>query len=237
MDDFEAEAASLDSSKQPLDELRMPQHINLHKLGHCCSKRIAEKKSTGQHNAHVTFCSCAKQMLGLFALICTVDNYSMPKHQALLTSSFSDSLVCCFEEANKHCDETLNKFHVVSLLTDAGLNKFFTYHQAFKQDNWCDFIMAMEKEVLDHKSHGHWDLVHSFTIPMGNKIIKAIWSFKRKCFPDSHLNKTKPRLCAHGGMQRWGKNYWETFLPVINMISIKLSPCHCQDPWPGIKID
>ena len=23
-------------------------------------------------------------------------------------------------------------------------------------------------------------------------------------------------------MQRWGKNYWETYLPVVNMISIKL---------------
>jgi hypothetical protein len=31
MDDFEAEAANLDSSKQPLDELRMPQCMNLHR--------------------------------------------------------------------------------------------------------------------------------------------------------------------------------------------------------------
>jgi hypothetical protein len=41
MDDFEAEAANLDSSKQPSDEVRMPQRMNLHKLGHRCSKRIA----------------------------------------------------------------------------------------------------------------------------------------------------------------------------------------------------
>ncbi len=42
IDDFEAEAANLDSSKQPLDELRMPQRVNLHKLGRHCSKSIAE---------------------------------------------------------------------------------------------------------------------------------------------------------------------------------------------------
>ncbi len=42
MDDFEAKAANLDSSKQPSDELRMPQHMNLHELGHCHSTRIAE---------------------------------------------------------------------------------------------------------------------------------------------------------------------------------------------------
>jgi hypothetical protein len=101
MDDFEAEAANFDSSKHPLDELRMPQRMNLRKLDHHCSKRIAENKSKGQHKAHVTFDSHAMQMLGLFALICMVNNYLMPKHQALLTPSFSNSLVCCFEESNK----------------------------------------------------------------------------------------------------------------------------------------
>ena len=80
MDDFEAETVNLDSSKQPLEELRTPQRVNLHKFGRRCSKRIAENKSKGQHKAHVTFGSCARQMLGLFALICTVDNYLMPKH-------------------------------------------------------------------------------------------------------------------------------------------------------------
>jgi hypothetical protein len=98
----------------------------------------------------------------------------------------------------------------------------FTYHQAFKQDDWCDFVTAKEKEVLDHKSCGHWDLVHRSTISAGNKVIKAICLFKRKRFPDGCLNKHKARLCDHGGMQRWGKIYWETFLPVINMISVKL---------------
>ncbi len=58
----------------------------------------------------------------------------------------------------------------------------------------------MEKEILDHKSRGHWDLVPHSTIPPGHKVIKAIWSLKQKCFPDGCLNKHKARLCAHGGM-------------------------------------
>ena len=185
--------------------------MNLHKLGHRLSKCIAENKSKGQHKANVTFGSHTKQMLGLYALICMVDNYLMPKHQALLTPSFSDLLVCRFEEANKHCHGTLEEFHFVSLLTNAGSNKVFTYHQALKQDNRCNFVTAIEKEVLDHKGRGHWDLVQHSTIPSGEKGIKAIWSFKCKRFPDGCLNKHKARLCAHGGMQRWGKNYWETF--------------------------
>jgi hypothetical protein len=61
MDDFEAEAATLKSTRQPSDELKMPQYVNLHELGHCRLKQIAEiNKSKGQHKAHVTFGSCAK---------------------------------------------------------------------------------------------------------------------------------------------------------------------------------
>jgi hypothetical protein len=146
---------------------------------------------------------------------------------------FSKKLIKCFDEANEHCDGTLNNFHFVSLLTDTGSNKVFTYHQAQKQEDWNDFIIAMEKEIIDHKSRGHWDLVPHSTIPLGNKVIKAIWSFKQKCFPDGRLNKHKARLCAHGGMQRWGENYWETYSSIVNMISVKLllviAKIHCLE--------
>ena len=33
--------------------------------------------------------------------------------------------------------------------------------------------------------------------------------------------KYKARLCAHGGIQRWGVNYWETYAPVVNWISVR----------------
>ena len=50
---------------------------------------------------------------------------------------------------------------------------------------------------------------------------KLIWSFKRKRLPDGSITKYKARLCAHGGMQRWGIDYWETFAPVVNWIIVR----------------
>ena len=32
----------------------------------------------------------------------------------------------------------------------------------------------------------------------------------------------KDRLCAHGGMQQWGDNYWETYSSVVNMLTVCL---------------
>jgi len=59
-------------------------------------------------------------------------------------------------------------------------------------------------------------------IPIGMKTIMAIWSFKRKRFPDGTLNKHKARLCAHGGQQTWGLDYWETYAPVVTWASVRL---------------
>ena len=30
----------------------------------------------------------------------------------------------------------------------------------------------------------------------------------------------KARICAHGRIQQWGVNYWETYAPVVNWISV-----------------
>jgi hypothetical protein len=60
-----------------------------------------------------------------------------------------------------------------------------------QQPDSAQFIEAMSKEIDDHQSCHHWEIVQRTTIPPGNKMIQAIWSFKRKRFPDGSLNKHK----------------------------------------------
>ena len=59
-------------------------------------------------------------------------------------------------------------------------------------------------EIEDHETREHWVTYKREEIPKGHKTIMAIWSFKRKRFPDGTIMKYKARLCAHGGMQQWG---------------------------------
>ena len=91
-----------------------------------------------------------------------------------------------------------------------------------KQDDKLDFVDAMEKEISDHEKGGRWSIVHRDTLPNKARPIKAIWTFKRKRKPDGELLKHKSRLRAHGGMQQWGDSYWETYSPVVNMLSVCL---------------
>jgi hypothetical protein len=114
------------------------------------------------------------------------------------------------------------------------LTTSITYHftlksTAMKQADKLDFVTAMEKKVQDHESWEHWVIERRSVLPTGAKPIKAIWSFKCKRRPDGsllkHKARLKARLCAHGGMQTWGDNYWETYSPVVNMISVRLLLC------------
>ena len=79
-----------------------------------------------------------------------------------------------------------------------------------KQPDAADFIHAVIKEADKHESRYHWDVVPRWEKPPDVKAILAIWAFKWKRFPDGRINKHKARLCANGGMQQYGVNYWET---------------------------
>ena len=126
-----------------------------------------------------------------------------------------------FVQVNKNFDGTCNGIlhHVYTAAKEA--NESYTFKEMLKQDDRARFVEAMEKEISDHTSCKHWDIVLRSTMPKEMKTIMAIWSFKRKRFPDGRLNKHKARLCAHGGQQQWGVNYWETYAPVVNWISVR----------------
>ena len=50
----------------------------------------------------------------------------------------------------------------------------------------------------------------------------TILSSKLKQYPYSSLNKPKARICAHGGQQTWGQDYWDTYAPVVPWDSVRL---------------
>ena len=91
-----------------------------------------------------------------------------------------------------------------------------------KQDDKLASVDAMEKEISDHEKCGHWSIVHCNNLRNKARPRKEIWSFKRKRKIDGEVLRHKARLCAHGRMQQWGDNYWETYSPVVNMLSVRL---------------
>ena len=122
---------------------------------------------------------------------------------------------------NQHFDGTLNCIHPFALASKNADNDTFTLKEMMRQDDKAEFIKAMMAKLLDHESRTHWTVMHRSDLPANAKTILAIWSFKRKRFPDGRIMKHKARLCAHGGMQKWGIDYWETYSPVVNWITVR----------------
>ena len=120
--------------------------------------------------------------------------------------SFHAKTLHHLEVLNMNADSTYNYIQPLAFATSKGDNETYYFHQAMQQDDREDFIDTIIKEIDDHTINLHWKVVRRSTI--GNaKIIKAIWSFKRKRRPDESLLKHKARLCAHGGIQQYGENY------------------------------
>ena len=126
-----------------------------------------------------------------------------------------------FNQVDINFDGTFNA--IVSHAYAAGKenNETYTFREMCKQEDRIDFVDAMQKEIDDHTRRKHWEIIPRSMMPDNMKTIMSVWSFKRKRFPDGTLNKHKARLCAHGGMQQWGVNYWETYAPVVNWISVR----------------
>jgi hypothetical protein len=96
------------------------------------------------------------------------------------------------------------------------------YKQALQQEGYRKLVKAMINKVDNHESRHHWTLIKCSNMPSDNKTIMSIWSFECKQYPDVTPNKHKASLCAHGGMQTWGHNYWETYASVVNWASVWL---------------
>ena len=97
------------------------------------------------------------------------------------------------------------------------------FDQAMKQPDKDEFVKAIVQEVNDHIDRNHWKLIPRSEVPKGNDILPAVWSMKRKRdIKTRQVYKWKARLNVHGGKQKFGINYFETYSPVVNWFSIRL---------------
>ena len=196
------------------DALFMPEIVNLDALGMRRSPRLAtqERKKYACKTSLKRFCA-----FGLLMAASVTDPVTVFSHgQACVNSA-----VYQCEMVNSNFDKSLNHIHHMVFAAGQTNNEVYTFKDMLREDDRADFIAAMKTEISAHEKRKHWESVPRSSLPIGTKTIQAIWAFKRKRFPCGLLNKHKARLCAHGGMQQWGVNYWETYAPVVNWISIR----------------
>ena len=77
---------------------------------------------------------------------------------------------------------------------------------------------AMQKEMDSIYSNDVWDLVE---LPKDCQPVGSKWVFKQKTNADGSIDRYKARLVAQGFSQQCGRDYDETFSPVIRFESLR----------------
>jgi hypothetical protein len=97
------------------------------------------------------------------------------------------------------------------------------FNKAMNAVDLAEFKTAMLQEVNAHTENDHREVWEKASMPAGLDVLPAVWAFKRKQQIDTRkVYKYKARLNIHGGMQKHGVNYWETYSQVVNWFSIWL---------------
>jgi Reverse transcriptase (RNA-dependent DNA polymerase) len=95
--------------------------------------------------------------------------------------------------------------------------------EAMKQPDKLQFQRAMIEEVQSQTDNDNWEVVSRTKVPVGTKVLPAVWAMQRKRrIATQEVYKWKARLNLHGGKQKYGLNYWETYSPVVTWATVRM---------------
>jgi len=115
--------------------------------------------------------------------------------------------------------QMLEYFNPALLIAIANKDDNPTLKEAMNSPDAAGFMKAMETEI-DTLIH-----MQAFIVidkqPWMN-IVSSVWAFKRKRYPDGSIRKLKARICARGFEQIEGIDYFETFAPVVQWMTVRI---------------
>jgi hypothetical protein len=96
------------------------------------------------------------------------------------------------------------------------------WHEAMSGDEAPQYWEAAKKEIATLEAINAWDVVNISSVPKGQRILKSLWTFKRKRSPSGVIKKWKGRLTARGDMQVEGVDFNEVWAPVCSWSTVRM---------------
>ena len=109
-------------------------------------------------------------------------------------------------------------FNPALLISVAGKEDNPTFTEAMNGPDSAGFLEAMKIEIGTLLRMETFDVVDQE--PWMN-VISSVWAFKRKRDPDGRVRKLKARICARGFEAIKGIDYFETYSPVVQWMSVR----------------
>jgi hypothetical protein len=95
--------------------------------------------------------------------------------------------------------------------------------QMFRASDRDLFVECQKPKIKGLCDAGVFEFKNMSELPSHAHLLNAIWSDRRKHFPDGALIKHKSRICADGSQQKYGVDYWEeTYAPVVHWSTVRM---------------
>lgn len=93
-----------------------------------------------------------------------------------------------------------------------------TVTEAMESDESHNWKRAMDEEMEAHREMGTWTLVPRTE---GMSVVKNKWVFKTKMNTDGTVQRYRARLVAKGFSQKYGRDFDETYSPVVRFDTVR----------------
>jgi len=97
-----------------------------------------------------------------------------------------------------------------------------TQSQMLRTHDMEKFISSQIPEIRGLKAMCVFAYKTIETLPTCARLLSSIWSYRRKWKPNGKLQKHKARICVVGSQQALGRDYWETYAPVVSWSTVRL---------------
>jgi hypothetical protein len=97
-----------------------------------------------------------------------------------------------------------------------------TQSQMLKDPDQALFIASQQVEAKGLQKMDVFEVLPISAKPKMAKILSSIWSYRHKRSPVGTILKHKSRLCVDGSQQLHGRDFWETYAPVVSWPTVCL---------------
>jgi hypothetical protein len=111
---------------------------------------------------------------------------------------------------------------IQALLAMDNKNDTLKQSQMSKASDSTTFIASQIPEIRGLEKMDVFQYLPISALPSEARLLSSIWSYRRKRKPNGDLVKHKVRICVNGSQQDQGRDYWDTYAPVVSWSTIHL---------------
>ena len=96
------------------------------------------------------------------------------------------------------------------------------HRDAMKADDVEHFLESMDDEMKSLFKNKIYELYPRSKVPRNQRVLRAVWSHRRKTKPTGEVYRHRSRICVDGSQQTHGVDYEHTYSPVVSWSTVRI---------------